>query len=249
MKSLVSICSKLISEYKKETILSVSFFLDRIVPAALYFLPILIIARYGDLTQISIYAIFSSLFTSFIAIPLGFTSAIRYYSSMSSGRSKDTYRSGSALLLTFIISVISVLLYFIYYYSFLNDNNATSNYLLFLFAIAILFVAPYYSISSYNEGQKEIKVNNICGLLSVPLFIISSILLSIELDIMSSCATAFLLTRIVMLLIIVKSTTRHEKKKKVYFLGSYKNIQIRGVYCFAIFCTKTCIYGNPKLAR
>lgn len=211
MKSLGSTCSRLTSEYKKETLLSLSFLLDRIIPAALYFLPVLIIARFGNTEQISTYAIFSSLFTSFISIPVGFTSAIRYYSSLSAGKSEEKYSQSSALVLTLLVSAISIISYFFYYYIYLVDKGYSSSLMLALFAISICCVAPYYSISSYNEGQKEVRMNNVCGIVSVPIFIALTGVFSYWMNVMLACTLAFLLTRFVMLaMIYTGSTIRQE---------------------------------------
>lgn len=206
MKSLGSICSKWTSEYKQETLLSLSFLLDRLIPAALYFMPVLIIARYGNLEQISMYAIFSSLFTSFISIPVGFTSAIRYYSSLSTGNSSEPYSRQSALALTSIVSALSVISYLVYYHVVLADKGYSSQWMLYLFALSLCCVAPYYAYSSFNEGRKEVRVNNLCGMISLPVFIASCVLLSFWLNIMFACTAAFLITRIVMLVVLVSGT-------------------------------------------
>lgn len=192
---------RLISEYINETKLSVSFFIDRITPAALYFLPIIIIATMGSSYQISSYSVFSSLFTTFIAIPLGFTSAVRYYSSLKS--ESERFIPGSSFILISFISVISVLIYFMYYGFVFYKHGYDNFFLVTLFAICILITAPYYALTSYNEGKKNVRVNNICGVLAIPLLIVGIMVFKNHMDIVSACALSFLLTRILMLSIAI----------------------------------------------
>ncbi|MCW7763959.1 hypothetical protein [Photorhabdus luminescens] len=190
---------RLISEYKKETILSLSFLLDRLTPAGLYFIPILFLANTTGSHQISLYAIYSSLFASFVSVPLGFTSAIRYYSSLNNN-DNSLYSPGSAIALTLVISLLSIIGYFIYYYIILESKSYHNIYLLCIFSISILITAPYYAITSLNEGQKNVRLNNIYGFVSIPIFVLFIILLSSSFNPVEACAFSFLITRIIMLL-------------------------------------------------
>lgn len=192
----------LTSNYRRETLLSLSFFLDRITPAALYFLPVLIISHLGSSAQISTYSVFSSIFTSFVAIPLGFTTAIRYYSSLAQVDGKNEHSAGSAVALTLGTSIVSIIAYFAFFHFVFQPQGFNDAHLLLLFAVAIFIVAPYYSITSMNEAKKDVSINNLCGFLSIPLFLISTYTLHLKFDIVFSCTLAFVLTRFIMLALI-----------------------------------------------
>lgn len=209
MKSLKTICTRLISEYLAETKLSASFFIDRIVPAALYFLPFIIIAGTGSSSQISAYAIFSSLFTSFVAIPLGFTSAVRYYSSLK--EADEAFTPGSSLVLILTISLASIVLYCIYYYVSFFGNGYDRTDLLIIFALSILVTAPYYALSAYNEGKRNVRLNNLCGLISIPAFSAIVYTISQSTDLVTACAYAFLITRIMMLVIMLAGSPQKQR--------------------------------------
>ncbi|WP_274571640.1 hypothetical protein [Neisseria leonii] len=159
---------KLISNYCGETRLSISFFIDRITPAALYFLPIGMMAAGADKLQLSRYSLFYSLFASFSALPLGFMTAVRYFSA---GGNPLTF--GSGLLVTGAASLAAVAGY-VCYFAFAVYVEGLYEYqsLFFLFAAAIPITAVYYAVSAYNEGRRQVALNNFCAAAAVPLLLL-----------------------------------------------------------------------------
>ena len=77
---------KLIFSFIDEIKLSSSFFLDRITPALLYFIPFFIVLNYSSIQNVDTFSLHYSLFNSFVAMVLGFTTSIKYFSAKNEGK-------------------------------------------------------------------------------------------------------------------------------------------------------------------
>ncbi|KTR97198.1 hypothetical protein NS375_20880 [Pantoea dispersa] len=133
---------------------------------------------------------------------------------------------GSPLTLITIISLFSILLYSLYYYVSFYSNGYNHADLLIIFALCILFTAPYYALTSYNEGRKNVRLNNICGIISIPIFSMMVYTLNMKTDLVTACAYAFLITRIIMLVTLItgyphKSQLLQSDNRAVYDTAKY----------------------------
>ncbi len=215
----MNICMRWIFSYRDIIFRTFGFALDRIIPVMLYFLPIMILANIGNKEDMACYSIVSSLFTSFVSFPLGFTSSIRYYAAkISREANKQILYSG--ICLTFILSIISASLNYLYFIVFINRTEYGIYVLIFL--ISIFFVSIYYAITSFNEGNNNIKQNNVCGIFALPIYIIIFLILKyISHNLVFSCVIAFLVTRLFMLCFIIIKTLSLEKDIMFLLFDSY----------------------------
>lgn len=179
--------------------LSSSFFLDRVTPALLYFVPFLIIINYGSNTNVDTFSLYYSLFNSFVAIALGLTTSVKYFSAKENNRNIHL----EVIILCLVISSLSAYLYFISVENriplTLYDKKVT-----YLFLLAIPMVSLFYFIASINEGNLKVANNNRSNSISLLVFIVALVIIEYVLsNILFSICLSFLITRGIMLLILM----------------------------------------------
>ncbi|WP_343559524.1 hypothetical protein [Kiloniella sp. b19] len=193
---------KLTSSVLKELLLSLSFLLDRVTPSLLYFLSFFLVVNHAVPDAADAFSIYYSAFNSFVALALGFTTSVKYFSARSR---RDSLLPELVFLCLLLGGVASAL--FLLYADERVPVPVRDVQLKWLFVAAILLVACFYFVSSLNEGRLRVAGNNRSNAMSVIVFPVCFLIFEALLqNVLYSVCYGFVVTRAVMLLVIVANS-------------------------------------------